>query len=493
MRRFVALYSAQFDNVNPNIVKGIREKDDMSQAIEEFCREVERALPASVHYLGKTWDDSGRTMRDVNKTKSKDKKDPTLSISVNPTYSRLAVYKFKIKYDNETRMIDMPIHIPLLFDGYHYLIRGNKYSAPYQITEGVTFTNKEDMVVLKTMNRPIKMSREKVQIVDVHGVRTHTNLFFLHLTGKKVPFLLFYFANYGFMRTHEFFGCDKFLEFHDEVPPDPDPKWIFFKFGTFFVAVDRARFDANYLLRQYVATLLSMSKKNINPETVQRVSYWVTILGSSISDSKSIEKGYDLLRTFNVILDRRTMLTIEQLVGGPKRTTMFGVVRWMFIQYATLSAKSNSLDNKRIRFAEYQIVPLIRALNDKMYRFMNTPPRMKDIKRLADIFKISSAIITNAIIGKSRGKSGGLNIAKYSSYVNDLALINVATKFTMAGPGSPMEKSGKLVGSSYRRFDQSNVGRTCLLTTSNSDPGISGAMAPSVKINMENLTFEVRQ
>jgi len=490
MKRFMALYSSQFNNINENVVKGIREKDDMSKSIEECCREIERALPEFIKYRGMTWDDSGRTMRDVNKTKSKDKKDPTMSISVNRTYSRLAIYRFNIKYDGESRLVEMPIHIPLLFDGYHYLIRGNKYSAPYQIIEGVTFTNKEDMVVLKTMQRPIKMSREKCVITDLHGAKYNTHQMFLALNVKKVPFLLFYFAHFGFAATHKFFGCDKFLKFFDEYPIEPDPKRIFFKFGTFFISVDREVFEVNYLLRQYVATMMAMGRRGVNPDTAKRVTYWVTLLGASISDSKTIEKGYALLSTFMVALDHKTMQTIEQLVGGAPKITMYSVVRWMFIKYATLSAKSNSLDNKRIRFAEYQINPLVRALYAKLYRFMNTGLRMKDIRRLADIFKISPAIITNAIIGKSRGKSGGLTIAKYSSYVNDLALLNVALKFTIAGPGSPMEKSGKLVGPSYRRFEPSSVGRTCLITTSNSDPGISGSLVPWADIDMETLTFK---
>jgi hypothetical protein len=121
---------------------------------------------------------------------------------------------------------------------------------------------------------------------------------------------------------------------------------------------------------------------------------------------------------------------------------------------------------------------------------MNTSHKTKDVNRLLDIFKVSSAIILNAIIGKTRSKNLGLNIAKYSSYVNDMALLNVATKFTTAGPGSPMERSGKLVGASYRRFDTSSVGKVCLIATSNSDPGVSGSIVPSAQIDLKTMTFK---
>lgn len=492
MLEFVSMYSRQFDHVNRDIVKGIREKDDMASAIEETCLELSRTIPDNIKYLGYTFDDSGRVMREINKTKGKDKKEVKSSVSVDQTFARLAVYKFKLKFDGETRIVEMPIYIPLFIDGYHYLIRGNKYSAPYQITDAVTYTNKEDMVVIKFMTRAIKMSREKCNLSDVHGGVHQAHQFYLHLTSKKVPFLLYYFAHFGFMRTHTYFGVEKLIGFREDYPIEPEEDKIFFKFGTLYMWVNREHFDISYIFRQYVATVLALGKKGINQETVQRVTYWKTILGASISETKTLEKGQGLLSTFIVALDHRTMETIDKLVGhkGFKRESMFSVVRWLFLNYSEAVAKSSSLENKRIRLSEYQVTPLIRILYHKLYRFMNTSAKTRDMRRLTDIFKVSPSIIINAIIGKTRSKNGSLNIAKFSSYTNDFALINVGLKYTSAGPGSPMENSGKMVGDKYRRFDVSNVGRTCLITTSNSDPGISGVLVPSAQIDLDTMTFK---
>ena len=488
MLEFVSGYSRQFDNVNRDIVKGIREKDDMAASIDEACREIGRSLPDNITYLGYTPDDSGRTMRDVNKSKSKDKKDTRPSVSVDQTYARLYVFKFKLRFDGVTQIAEMPIYIPLLVDGYHYLIRGNKYSAPYQMTDAITYTNKDDMVVLKTMKRAMKVSREKCTITDVHGAQYHTHQLFLHVP-KKAPFLLFYFAMFGFFSTAKYFGVEKFLSYSQEFPIDPDPSKVYFKFGTMFIGVMRSRFDENYLLRQYVATVLALGKKGLNLEIVPRVAYWKTILGSTVSDTKTLEKGQGLINTFIVSLDHRTMLNIERLIGGSPKRSMWAVMRWIFIEYSTLSSKSSSLENKRIRLSEYQITPLINAMYTKLWRYLNTSVKNRDARRLYDIFKISPALVLNAIIGKSKSRSGSLSIAKYSSYVNDLALLNVALKFTTAGPGSPMERSGKLVGSQYRRFDTSSVGRVCLITTSNTDPGISGTFVPSARLDLYTMTF----
>lgn len=492
MLEFVSAYSHQFDHVNRDIVKGIRERDDMAGSIEEACIELARTIPDHIKYLGYSYDDSGKVIRELNKSKSKDKKDSKSSVSVDQTYARLAVFKFKIRFDGVSRFVEMPIYIPLFIDGYHYLIRGNKYSAPYQLTDAVTYTNKEDMVVIKFMTRAIKMSREKCTLTDVHGAQYQSHQFYMHLTSKKVPFLLFYFAHFGFFRTHKYFGCEKLMGFCADYPIEPMEDRIFFKFGMLYMWVNRNHFESSYLFRQYIATVLALGKKGINQDTVQRVTYWKTILGASISETKTLEKGQGLISTFIVALDHRTMENIDKLVGhkGFKRESMFSVVRWLFLNYSEAAAKSASLENKRIRLSEYQVTPLIRILYHKLYRFMNTNAKTRDMRRLEDIFKVSPAIIINAIIGKTRSKSGSLNIAKFSSYTNDFALINVGLKYTSAGPGSPMENSGKMVGDRYRRFDVSNVGRTCLITTSNSDPGISGSLVPSAQVDLESMTFK---
>ena len=45
--------------------------------------------------------------------------------------------------------VECPLYIPLYVDNYHFYIKGNKYSAPYQIIDAITYTNRENMKVLK--------------------------------------------------------------------------------------------------------------------------------------------------------------------------------------------------------------------------------------------------------------------------------------------------------------------------------------------------------
>ena len=71
MLEFVSMYSRQFNDVNEDIVCHIREKDDMTQYIEEACKELQKALPSNITYLSFYYDDSGKRMREINKAKAK--------------------------------------------------------------------------------------------------------------------------------------------------------------------------------------------------------------------------------------------------------------------------------------------------------------------------------------------------------------------------------------------------------------------------------------
>lgn len=497
MLDFVSYYSQVYAQpVNEDIVKKLRIEDNMAMYIEEACKELARALPAHIEYCGYSYDDNPKRIREMSQGKDfvvkKDSDDGIPSVNINYSYSRQAVFKFKTKYDKEIRTIRMPIYIPLLIDDYHYYIRGNKYAAPLQLVDAITYTGKGDSVVLKTMTRAIKISREKLIITDVHGQQYQTAGFYIHVNVKKVPMLLYYFAFYGFSKTMIYFGCEKFIKFYDQPPIEPDPSMIFFKFGKLYCAVDRERFNSNYLLRQYVATMLLVSKKGLDREMICSTDYWKIILGATaMNETNARDKGISLLNTFYTSLDYRTSKNIDMIVGGPKRTTTFAVVRWVFIKYNTLSIKNSSLVNKKLRLGEYLVTPLVRDIYNRLYRFLNTARHMRDQKKLLDIFKISPAIILNAIIGKAKNKRMALNIAKYSSYVNDLTLLNVALKYTSAGPGSPIEKSGKLAGPYFRQFNPTYTGHICLITTSNGDPGVSGTLTPFAKIKSDSMTFDL--
>lgn len=496
--QWTARYSKNFDKFNDDVILNIRKNDDMVKYIDETWVEIQRHLPKNMKYLGYRFDDSGRRFKELNVGKDKDKSHPTRkSMSIYDTYARLAVFEFELTNLNqqtdemETIYVECPIYIPLYVDNYHFYIRGNKYSAPYQITDAITYTNKSNMVVLKTKTRAIKLAREKRNnpIIDAHGEKYMSNIYYLYVSAKKVPFVLYYFAYFGFMNTMRYFGADKFIKFYKEAPLTPDPKYIFFKFGMIYIAVERAAFDKYYNFRQFIFTVLETQKRNMDVEAIENTTRWKIILGSSISENNALDKGKGLLKTFEISLDHRTIINIKNLVGGANKDDMWSVIRWIFLKFSSLSSKSQNLLNKRIRVSEWIIDPFLKEVYKKLYRYLSTSEKSRDMNRLVDIVKCPEGLILGAICGKNR-KGLTLNIAKYSAGVNDNVLIKDALRYTTSGPGTPGSAGGSLTSTAYRVFDPSFVGRIDIYQSSNSDPGTSGCLVPTAKVDMNTLTFE---
>lgn len=498
-RAFMSNYMKQFDTFNEDLILNVRKRDKIETYLDEMWREIARHVKNNIEYMGYHYDDSGRRFRELNAGKDKTNSGKK-TMSIYETAARLCVFEFKLTNLNqqtgaiETIYVETPIYIPLYCDNYHFLIAGSKYSAPYQIADAITYTNRSNMVVLKTKTRAIKLAREKKAnpITDVHGNKFNScYVYYLYMTSKKTPFLLYYFAYFGFMNTFKFFGADYYCKFYTDCPLEPDEKNFWFKFGSIYIAVDREAFGKYYNLREFIFTVLECQKRNMDQDSIENTTRWKIILGSTISESNALEKGEGLVRTLRISLDARTRTNIEKLVGGAKKDTMWTVIRWMFLSFVSLSSKTNSLLNKRIRVSEWIVEPLLRERYDKLYRFLGTPEKSRDMNRLADIVKCPEGFILGAICGKNR-KGLTLDIAKWASGVNDNAICKDGLRYVTNGPGSPGSSSsgGSKGGSSYRVFGITYVGRLDIYTSSNSDPGTSGMMSPFAKVNLDTLTFE---
>lgn len=506
---FISRFSNKWSNTFDQSLKNIRRNDDIAKFIDEVCRECSSNLPKNVIYLGYTFEDSIDSTNELSgsTTGIKNLKKNVIPIHCKDTYARLAIFSFEMKLETmkknnekmvETSLVKMPIWIPLLIDDYHYLIKGGKYSAPLQIIDKIIYANQSDNIILKTMTRPIKMAKSKgTNITDIYGVKYITQSFHIHMSKKKIPFLLFYLAYYGFEGTLDFFGAKDHIKLVNIkninlISEELNEKFIYFKFGQFYLQVDKEGFKNNLQVRQFVACLLIISKKSMDLEYLSRIERWQTLLGSYINDSNAMEKGIGLVNTFINALDFRTRQLIKDLMpDGDKRQDTFHVVRWMFSDFSNLaSKKTTDMTNKRIRLGEYLIAPITKNMQHKIYRFMNINNKNRSIKHLEDISKISSHILLFSIIGKITKKDLAINIMNFSSYVNDNGLLNAGLRATFGGPGSPGQNSGKHISTDYRQFDESFVGRICTTYSSNSDPGISVMILPKgIKIDHKTMTF----
>ena len=465
---------------NDDLILNMRQKDEMTEYIDAACRAVAMLIPEYIEYKGYHYQDSRAKMLDRDKDAGDAKvKKGEIYLNINETYAKEAIFDFECIFNGERTKQSFAMWIPMIVDNSHFLIRGNKYSCPLQVIDALTFT-KKNVLVFKTTTRAIKFERTKVAITDIYGNKYNTSKINIYFTSKGVPLLMYFFAAFGFFKTIKYFGADEYIKIYSDSKEDkriPEDKYIF-KFGSVFLGVNKKEFNENNILRMFVATILACSKRSMDMDFIRNPVRWTSFLGESINVQKSLEKGQALLKTFVNTMDFQTIKIMRELVPGTERTNIFSVTRWIFINYATLTAKDEGLQNKRLRLSEYLISPFIKVFTEKVYRFKNTPDKLKSMKGLMDIFKIKSSLILNSIIGKISHADTGLTIAKFSNECNDDALINTLLYVTKTGPGSPSAKSKRL-SMHLRMFSVDYLG--CLDLTAGQSanaPGLTHFICP---------------
>jgi len=503
MRGIVAGFSDSLKPlVNPDIIE-MRKYESMESYIDGFLKELVKTFKqGEVKYLGYHPVDRHQ----IASIAGKSGKGSELVVFTNDTYVRTYSFNFELNYEGEVRKTNFKINIPIVCDdGVSYLIKGNKYCIPFQLVDSV-FYNKSgsksktsDEICLKTELNNIKMRRIKVVIKDVDNNLYSTNEFQIDLnrTVTKIPMMLFYFANFGFYRTLDYFVLSNKkkgyagVQLFTELPPE-DSAWrreyIFFKYGMLYLSVKKDAFNS-YIVKEQIACILATRKKNITAETIREARYWTGTLGAIIYNTNTYNGGINLLNTFRSTLGSRTKWLLKEFTGLKNVSDTYQIVRWMWIHYATLVKQESSIMNKRLRLTEFVIWPLQQRLLSKSRSYINKRKSYKSIKNLVDIFKINADIITSAIIGRAnRGSS--LNIGRYSNSVNDLSLNNYMLKATSVGPGSSTSMRTKFVPEDAKRIQDSMLKVIDIVTCSSNKPGATFSLLPNCHINRKNLGFK---
>lgn len=498
MRDFVSRFSSSTKSIVNDELINCRRNENMVEYIDDLCKEIQKMIGPDVEYLGYQVNDKITQVREMNKGKPKSKKSFSgIILSTEPTYARSYNFNFKLTFKGEVSNVSMNIYVPLISeDGVNYLIKGNKYCSPFQLVDAVTYNrvdpkNKYEEVCLKTSIRDIKMQRYKSVIRDIDGVPYSCARYNLSYNSKvnKVPFLLFYFATFGFYRTLDYFGLSTPLvgvKLYADLPELDDPlrkNHLFFKFGAIYLGVLKFPFLSSTHVRDLICTILA-TKKRITQETVCKTDYWIMALGSVLSQNNTLSSGYSLRTSFSNDVDPRTVEIIETFIGKKNLNSTYSVVRWMFNTFSINVSKDSSLINKRLRLSEYIIDPLKQVLKRKAYQYSGSRGGYRDIRRLEDVFKISSSILLDAINGKSKISSTG----KFSNVVNDFSIMNSITKCTQVGAN--MGSKGAHLPKEFKRLHQSMLSRVDIIATSVNNPGSSLSLLPNCKIDSTSLGFK---
>lgn len=505
MKDFVSFHSKKYDNFSDDVIE-FRKKDDIISYLEVALIEISKVRPQNIKYLGYSIDYRPVKTNEIQQGKinGKNVKKNELILHCKDTFAKLCVFKLELSIDQirgenvikQKCIQELPIFIPCLVDDYHYKIRGNDYAAPIQIVDALFYSNQGNIAILKTLARAITISRSVYMLKDIYGNEYKTYNYFVNiLPKKKSPLILFYFGHYGFENTIRYFGAKDYINLvnieSDQISTLSDKK-IYFKFGQHYLEVDKEAFEKSNRMRQFIACVVSVAKRNMTIETMRRREKWLSILGDQLLELNSITKGKNMINTFINSYDYITKSIIAKTVEkGIEQKTIFDVIKWTFFDFNSITSKAAiDLSTKRLRLGEYIISIIIKHLYKKLYKFINKNVKSQDMKSLQDIFKINSQILISAIMGKSQARDLNLNIMNYCDYVNDNAYLNACLSATLAGPGSAIEKSASSnISIAHKKFNTSYAGNLTIIDSGTSTPGISIKICPLTRINVDSGTF----
>ena len=387
----------------------------------------------------------------------------------------LGEMRFRIEVEGESEMVYLPVFLPKLVDDFFYVLNNNKYIAVYQMIDKGTYTTKKNLT-LKTLLMPIIYKSERIDCEfegeDVSGLVIQLDLF-----KKNVNWLYYLCGKFGFRNAMGMLGLGK-----DDVAvlgrdgPVPDGM-LAAKMGGRRMALSKSVLDRPYG-RNLAATICDfMRATKPSQEDLDDDGHWLSRLGKLYTPTAVAvdRKAKAILRSLERILDKRTSKNLIHIHPEDKKS-IYHVLRWMFVFYEDLRREDNiDLAGKRIRVAEYLLLPLVKKFSQSTYRILNS--RRVSLKHLKTIFSNIPPDYCIKRLVTSR-------FLKYVNIVNGLDMF-VAMKLTQSGEQGMGEDSKSEIAVRYRGQHESYVGRLGLNAASSSDPGVSCSIVPFVDMKQK--------
>ena len=191
-----------------------------------------------------------------------------------------------------------------------------------------------------------------------------------------------------------------------------------------------------------------------------------------------------LNRTFLMYLSMERLndenLLDEYVVDQDEDPNLLTFLKYLIVNYNEIKRSNTSnLYNKRVRVSENVVAP-IRVLTSQVL-FSLIKENHLDQQRLRQIF---NPLISNKnMLIKDILKN---DLILYDNSTNDsVSNLYTSVKYTLAGAGG---LNSKRIPFKYRRIDPSYVGNLSLISSSATNPGITGTIVPSAKIHLNEKT-----
>lgn len=398
--------------------------------------------------------------------------------------------------DMPTGMYDLVnyICIPRVVDKYYFKIAGTYYSALQQIIESSTRNNttskdsKGSIVIFATkFNSNIRVSCKEISLLTTDDEIIPCENYRINIFSKTFNIFKYYLAKFGLYETLNLIGIGRYVKIVNQSTLSEYDDWYSFKTTNkdIFVCIPKVIYNKDVIVQSLIACICNTIDKNANYIDIFSRDYWLISLGFEFNNA-TIEKGESLLCSLEGTYD---LITKEELkLPEEKKKDIYAVLLWIMQEYKILSVRDNlDLDYKKFGYANYiaslyamKLMSIIYTLSDLAAKNkLNIERVLKQMRGINPYFLID--------------KMCKCQLINYKNNVNDLDVLS-ALKFTYKTispdddkknrnnkKGNKNKPNGITKGTMpliYKNTHPSHVGRIDMDSSSKTDPGVSGILAP---------------
>ena len=492
---------------NPELFR--RSDDDLIDALRDIIYSCERTGAFTIKVLGfeiiDNYDDINHILWEyedfiINKGKKKlesstsTKKPPKAGKRENQ-YAYINLEKSALKLVKVTYYIEIVekknglvndtltvyIAIPRVVDDFYYLLNGKTYSAMYQVVDASTYNNsaarnaKKQSITFRTIFSPLRVYRNSITIKDVQNNQIQCKFFVANIFTKPNVLLLKYIlAKTGLDNCIKFLKLDgiRIAKSYEDVNLYD---YYVFPVRDMYVIVSKIFYDSVQIMQSLVFTLMQTAtyNKGATVEDFYDNTFWLRILGAEFITSKDAdavilyEKGVSILGSLEFTYDKHTQNDL--MLSDEDKGSIYRVLRWMMYEFNALRNKDNlDISTKKVR-TNYTATMYATKLAFGIYRISDKGDKA-DLNTIRKALQTPPMYLINAITSRCGG------LVSTTNCVNDLDAL-AKLKYTVKGVSGIGEKSNA-ISMAYRCVHPSHLGRVDIDTSSNSDPGVSGALCP---------------
>ena len=160
-----------------------------------------------------------------------------------------------------------------------------------------------------------EISENGIKARDVAGRTYMLPVYYVFVFRKEIPIILFYLSK-GLSETLEFLNVDHVISFISTMPEERDPDTIYFQLSSkCFLTVNRYLFNKYPYIQSVVGGFLTVCTNRVTLEQLDDPKVWI----KKIANPNNYEKGLDVLKYFNRLLDKLFCPTKTSLIAGNSR------------------------------------------------------------------------------------------------------------------------------------------------------------------------------